>query len=230
MKQDLYLLSGLLCDETVWAPLMAGLEDHAVVRTLDFRGFDNIGEMADLVLDNATDGFALAGHSMGARVALEVYRRAPDRVGRLALLSTGIHPAKPGEREARQRLIDLAQEQGMQAMADEWLPPMLLAANRNKPEVFGPLYEMVLRMTATIYQEQVNALLNRPDAAPQLEHIHCPVLVGVGRDDTWSPLAQHQLIASRIAHANLVVFDNSGHMAPCEAPDQVLEALVTWLD
>lgn len=229
MKQDLYLLSGLLCDKTVWAPLLPGLEHLANVHTVDFAGFDDIGAMADLVLDNAEDGFALAGHSMGARVALEVYRKAPDRVGRLALLSTGVHPMNPGEQENRQRLIDLAHHEGMDALANHWLPPMLLEANRSNPAVTQPLLEMVLGMTPTIYQDQVHALLNRPDATQQLKNIRCPVLVGVGRQDQWSPLAQHELIASQIQGSRLVVFENSGHMAPFEVPDQVLSALVTWL-
>lgn len=228
--KKLYLLSGLLCDATVWAPLMPGLEQVADVRTLDFRGFDDIGAMAEKVLDNASDGFALVGHSMGARVALEVYRRAPERVERLALLSTGIHPAKPGEREGRQRLVDLAHHEGMDALAEQWLPPMVLEANRENPALMLPLLDMVRRMTPIIYQQQVHALLNRPDASHQLEDILCPVLVGVGRQDQWSPLAQHELIASRINHSRLVVFENSGHMAPFEAAEQVLEALTTWLE
>lgn len=229
MKQKLYLLSGLLCDATVWAPLMPGLERVADVGAVDFRGFDDIGAMAERVLNDASDRFALVGHSMGARVALEVCRRAPERVERLALLSTGIHPAKPGERESRQRLIDLAHREGMRALADRWLPPMMLQENRENSRMMRPLLDMVQRMTPTIYQQQVQALLNRPNAALQLEGIRCPVLVGVGRQDEWSPLAQHELIASRITDSRLVIFEKSGHMAPVEAADQVLKALITWL-
>lgn len=229
MKQNVYLLSGLLCDATVWAPLIPGLEQVAEVCPVDFRGFDDISAMAEHVLESASDHFALVGHSMGARVALEVCRRAPERVERLALLSTGIHPAKPGEQEARQRLIDLAHSEGMAALADRWLPPMMMEASRENPVLMQPLLDMVHRMTPTIYEQQVNALLNRPDAGPQLEDIRCPVLVGVGRQDQWSPLSQHELIASRITNSRLVVFDNSGHMAPFEAAEQVLTALINWL-
>jgi pimeloyl-ACP methyl ester carboxylesterase len=55
------------------------------------------------------------------------------------------------------------------------------------------------------------------------------VLVGVGRQDAWSPLAQHEAIAAAIPHARLVVFENSGHMAPIEAPEAVTAALREWL-
>ncbi|RYE77111.1 MAG: alpha/beta hydrolase, partial [Oxalobacteraceae bacterium] len=59
--------------------------------------------------------------------------------------------------------------------------------------------------------------------------IRCPTLLGVGRQDVWSPLAQHQQMAQQIPHARLVVFENSGHMAPLEAPAAVSAAMRDWL-
>ncbi|WP_245580016.1 alpha/beta fold hydrolase [Niveispirillum irakense] len=229
VRTELLLLSGLLCDETVWSRLIPDLTDIIPVRAVDFRGFDSIGAMADHVLETAPATFALAGHSMGARVALEIHRRAPDRIDRLALLDTGTHPAKPGEAESRQKLVDLAHAQGMAALADRWLPPMLAPANRAQASMVEPLRDMVLRMSPDIYEAQVKALLNRPDAAAGLGQIRCPTLVGVGEHDEWSPLGQHQLIAEHIDGATLVVFPDSGHMAPFEASREVAAALRAWL-
>lgn len=230
MRHELLLLSGLLCDETVWSRLIPDLAGVIPVRAFDFRGFDSIGAMAEHVLAHAPATFALAGHSMGARVALEIHRRAPDRIDRLALLDTGTHPAKQGEAESRQKLVDLAHAQGMAALADRWLPPMLAPANRTQASMIDPLRDMVLRMTPDIYEAQVKALLNRPDATAQLGQIRCPTLVGVGQYDEWSPLGQHQLIAQHIKGATLVVFPDSGHMAPFEASREVASALRAWLE
>ena len=82
--------------------------------------------MARMVLSTAPQRFALAGHSMGGRVALEIMRLAPERVARLALLDTGCHALLQGadgdpERQARARLTDLAQGEGMRAMAQNWI-------------------------------------------------------------------------------------------------------------
>ena len=48
----------------------------------------------------------------------------------------------------------------------------------------------------------------------------------VGRQDRWSPLAQHEEIAAVIPGAELVVIEDSGHMAPVEQPEQVSQALL----
>jgi len=108
MKQPLLLLSGLLCDETLWADIPQRLGDAADVRVISFHGFSSIPAMAQHVLATAPARFALAGHSMGGRVALEVIRSAPARVAGLALLNTGVHTVRDGEPQSRGRLLRLA--------------------------------------------------------------------------------------------------------------------------
>lgn len=229
MRETLYLLPGLLCDATVWAAQSEGLADLAEIRTPDFLGQDSITGMAQSVLDTAPPRFAVAGHSMGARVALEIIRLAPSRVTRLALLDTGTHPPAPGEAEKRQILVDIANTEGMAALADRWLPPMVHPDRLHDAAFMAGLRAMVLRATPAIYAGQIRALLGRPDAAPLLASITCPVLIGVGRQDAWSPPAQHETMARAMPHARYVVFENSGHMAPLEAPKEVTMALRDWL-
>ncbi|WP_126936882.1 alpha/beta fold hydrolase, partial [Xanthomonas vesicatoria] len=163
------------------------------------------------------------------RVALGIMRQAPERVTRLALLDTGIAPRRDGEREERQALVDLAQTQGMQALARAWLPPMVHPARIADAGLMQDLSAMVQRQTAQSFAGQVNALLERPDAAPVLAQIRCPTLLGVGRQDAWSPLARHQDMARQMPQARLAVFEDCGHMAPVEAPAAVTAALRDWL-
>ncbi|HEX3366018.1 alpha/beta hydrolase [Phenylobacterium sp.] len=228
-KPSLYLLSGLLCDESVWTRQTAALSNEYDIRIPDLRGFDDITDMATSILAEGVDRFSLVGHSMGARVALEIMRLAPERVERLALLDTGVHPRGAGEAERRQVLVDLADREGMSALADQWLPPMVYAEGARTAALMPGLKAMVERMTPAIHARQIKALLNRPAAADGLSAIRCPVLIGVGEKDAWSPPAQHQAMAARIPQACLVIFPGSGHMAPMEAPDAVTAALKAWL-
>jgi pimeloyl-ACP methyl ester carboxylesterase len=226
-RPSLLLLCGLLCDRTVWEHQAKALAAQAEVHVHDFRGLDRIEAMAATVLADAPPRFALAGHSMGARVALEVFRQAPARVDRIALLDTGIHTVRPGEREQRMRLVELARREGMAALAAAWLPPML--ADDAAHELRAALAAMVERMTPEDFEGQVEALLARPDPAALLAALPRPVLVGVGELDRWSPPAQHAELAGRIGAGAPVVFAGAGHMAPCEAPDAVSAALRDWL-
>ncbi|MFN3474306.1 MAG: alpha/beta fold hydrolase [Blastomonas sp.] len=229
-RETVILVPGLLCDATVWQHQTAALSADYNVQIPDLTRHDSIVGMAAQVLADAPSRFSIAGHSMGARVALAVWQQAPQRVQRLALLDTGVHPAGPDELPKRQAMLDISARQGMTALADAWLPPMvrqgLLDADSG---LNAALYAMVERMSPAIHRAQIAALVGRPDASELLPLIRCPVLVGVGALDRWSPPEQHVEIAAAIPHARYVVFAGSGHMAPMEAPEAVSEALLEWM-
>jgi pimeloyl-ACP methyl ester carboxylesterase len=229
LKQPLLLLSGLLCDETIWADIPQRLKGSADARIISFGGFSSIPAMAEHVLAAAPERFAVAGHSMGGRVALEVMRSAPWRVSGLALLNTGVHTVRDGEPQSRGRLLRLAYERGMSALAAEWLPPMMAAGASRTVELMPRLTAMVARSTADSYAGQINALLNRPDALPVLPTIAVPTLLLSGSEDTWSPISQHETMRRRIPHATLFEIHGAGHMAPIERPEAVAVALREWL-
>lgn len=223
-----WLLPGLMCDERIWAPQVSALAEYEPVAVRGYGDARSLKAMAERVLATAPPRFSLAGHSMGGRVALEIMRLAPDRVERLALLDTGVHPLSPGEPEKRRALLELGRREGMAALVDQWLPPMVHAAHRNEEFLRG-LREMCVSAGLDRYQDQMTALLERPDARPVVATIRCPTLVGAGSDDTWAPVEQHRAIAAAIPGATLAIFDRAGHMAPVEAPGQVTAALQQWL-
>jgi len=129
--RTLVLLPGLMCDEAVWAPSLSGLPAGWEPWVADSGLCNSLQAMAEAVLAGAPQGpFALAGHSMGGRVALEVVRVAPQRVSHLALLDTGHTPRAAGEagaEEARKRyaLLELARTQGVRTMAQTWVQGMV---------------------------------------------------------------------------------------------------------
>ena len=228
------LVPGLACDAAVWQPVLQALADRARTWVPMGEGHDSIGAMADALLRDApADRFALVGHSLGGRIALEVVRRAPQRVQRLALLDTGWQPlpaGAAGERECAQRLalVDLARREGMRAMGERWAPDMLHPAHIGT-RVFDDVLAMVERQSVERFAAQQQALMQRPDATGVLDAIACPTLVLCGREDAWSPLSRHEAMAARIHGARLAVVEQCGHMSTMEQPRAVGAALAQWL-
>jgi pimeloyl-ACP methyl ester carboxylesterase len=229
MRSVVYLLPGLLCDAAIWQAQTARLSLDFDVRVPNFFGYDSIPSMARGVLADAPEQFAVAGHSMGGRVALEIMRLAPERVERLALLNTGIHEVREGEAEKRQVLVDLAFAKGMKALAAAWAPPMVAPRRVNDAALMGEITAMVCRATPDIFHGQISALLNRPTVRELLGTIRCPVQVIGARQDGWSPVAQHEEIASLIPGTALTCIEDCGHMSPMEQPAAVAAALTRWL-
>jgi pimeloyl-ACP methyl ester carboxylesterase len=225
MVETLLLLPGLLCDARVYAAQRAAFAPEMAVVVPQFWGLDRIEDMAELALDSAEGPLAVLGFSMGGRVAMEMWRMAPDRVARLALMDTGTSPRQPGEEAKRQVVVDLAYQQGMAALAAAWLPPMVHPDRSGDAGLIGPLTEMVCGATPEIHEKQISALLRRPDARPVLPTVSCPSMVIVGRQDQWSTLPQHEEMAAQMPDTSLRVIEDSGHFVPVEQPASLNAAL-----
>ncbi len=230
----LLLLPGLLCDAAVWASVVPHVEVAAACRIPDYADATSLSEMAARVLADAPPTFALAGHSMGGRVALEIVRRAPERVLRLALLDTGFRarpegPVGEDEKARRLALLALARDEGMRAMAREWVRPMVHPDRLGDGALIDAILDMFERRTTSEFAGQIEALLARPDAATLLRAVACPALVLSGREDGWSTPSQHEEMAALIPGARLAVVEHCGHMAPMERPREVAAALLAWL-
>jgi pimeloyl-ACP methyl ester carboxylesterase len=223
----LLFLPGLACDARIYAPQLAAFADS---RAVDGYGLaDSLPEMARIALEQAPDSFDLFGHSMGGRVALEVYRLAPERVRRLALVSTGVHSLGEGEAAKRAALQAIGWNHGFEKLIDEWLPPMVAEANRARPEIYDPLRQMNVEAGQEVFDAQIHALVNRPETESLLPQIACPTLVMTGELDTWAPPAQHEAIAAAIPNSELVIVPGAGHMIQLEAPEAVNSAIAAWL-
>jgi pimeloyl-ACP methyl ester carboxylesterase len=235
VKTSLLLVPGLLCDATVWADQVAGLKTLADIQIAENGPRDSLVAMAEAIIAQAPPRFALAGHSMGGRVAMEVMRRVPERVQGLALMDTGYEPLADGEvgqreTEGRMRMVQKAREQGMNAMGRAWVQGMVLPSRLSDRALVDPIIQMIERRTPEYYAAQTQALLTRPDATSVLEGIRCPTLVLCGREDAWSPLDRHRQMAALIPGSRLAAIDRCGHMSTMEQPAAVTAELRRWLE
>ena len=233
-KPALLLLSGLTCDRAVWTEQIDVLSASTDCIVPVYGELDSIASMAQRVLREAPAHFALAGHSMGGRVAFEILRAAPQRVTRLALLDTGYEQraaGEAGEAEARQRqrLVDIAFADGMRAMGREWVRGMVHPERLRDAGLIEAILAMIERQTPTAFAAQIRALLNRPDASDVLPTIACPTLLVCGRQDAWSPLVRHETLAGLIPGSRLEIIEDCGHMSTMEQPACVSTVLQRWL-
>lgn len=233
----LVLVPGLMCDAAVWEPVLPHLgisRPGLGFIVADHGDSDSLGAMADRILAAAPGRFALAGHSMGARVALEVVRRAPERVERVALLDTGHLPLPAGEAGAveaakRHALLAIARGEGTRAMGAQWVQGMVHPDRLKDAPLIDAILDMFARRDAETFAAQIRALLARPDASPVLQSLQIPTLVACGRQDSWSPVPQHEAMHQLAPGSVLEVIEDAGHMAPMERPAGTAAVLARWL-
>lgn len=223
-----------MCDASVWAQQSQALSGLADIHIAQNGPRDSLVAMAETIIAQSPARFALAGHSMGGRVALEVLRRVPERVQALALMDTGYQPLAAGEAGERERagrlaLLAKARQEGMRAMGQEWVRGMVHPDRLRDELLIGRILDMIARHSADLYEAQIHALLKRPDASALLPQIRCPTLVLVGREDSWAPARRHEEMAALIPASTLTIVPDCGHMSPMEQPEAVSQALARWL-
>lgn len=227
----LILLPGLLNSARLWAHQVKALGEDREVAVCRTDSGNSLGGLAEAVLAMAPAGhFALAGLSMGGYVALEVWRRAPERVLRLALVDTTARPDAPEQSARRKRLMAQAEAEGIAPIVPQQIPGYLAPDHVDDERLTGIVAEMAQDVGVEGFLAQQQAILTRPDSRPDLPNIACPTLVIVGADDQLTPPALAAEIAGGIAGATLVVIPDAGHLSPLENPEAVTAAMREWLE
>ena len=225
---QIVLIPGLMNDGWVWRHQIGPLSRVAPITVACNDRDGSLANMAARILSVTNGPIALAGHSMGGRIALETFRLAPERIVGMALLNTGVHGFREAEREGRERLVAIGRAQGMQPVADSWMPQMLAAARRSDANLVSGIAEMLCRCPPEVFAAQQAAMIARADLTPLLGQIRVPTLIATGEEDGWASPAQHAEIAAEIAGASLRIVPGAGHMMPVEDPDAVTAILLEW--
>ena len=237
MPAPLVALHGFTQTGRSWAPVAERLGERYRCFAPDLPGHGDATWRRPASFDAVTaylralpaPSFALAGYSMGGRLALHFALTHPDRVERLVLVGASPGIADPAERDRRRAADDslaghIEEQCDIRAFAEEW------AAQ--------PLFEGLPRGVAALAQEDrlrntsaglAAALrgLGTGVMAPlwdRLPELAMPVALVAGeRDGKFSAIARQ--MAARIPGARLVIVPGTGHAVHLEAPEAVAEAL-----
>jgi pimeloyl-ACP methyl ester carboxylesterase len=229
MTPPIVLVPGLLVTARRYAEQIPALWRLGPVTVADHTRDDSMAAIARRILADAPPRFALAGLSMGGYVAFEIVRQAPERVARLALLSTSARPDPPEITERRRRQIALAQEGRFGDLADMQFP-LLVHRSRLDDEDLQTLVRLMADETgAEAFVREQTAIIGRADSRPDLAQIACPTLVVVGDGDELIAPENSVEIADGIPGARLVTVAESGHLSTLERPAQVTASLTEWL-
>ena len=227
-NMELLLISGLLCDDSLWAEQTKVLSCVANITIPDHKSHKLMADIAEGILAKAPPKFALAGLSMGGYVCLEIMRQAPARVIKLALLDTSPYADSDEKKVLRKQAIEQARKTG-EASIGSIFPSLIDPGRYGDKDLVDALFAMDKNNTVESFINQQRAIISRADSLSLLADICCPTLVLCGRQDTLTPVSVHQHMADKIPNSSLVVIENCGHFSTMERPEEVNNAMLEWL-
>jgi len=228
MQDPLVFLPGMMCDARVFVPQVTAFSPHVGVMVAPVTGGDRIEEIASRLLDGLPRRFALVGLSMGGVVAMEILRRAPDRVSRLALLNSNSLAETPQSAGDYEPMIIKLRSGGLEEAVDMVIPSDSLAPGAGRGDVQALLKDMAIHIGSKNVIRQIRAMQRRRDYQAVLRRCQVPALVMGGVYDRLAPVKRHELLADLIPNARLCVLDGAGHLPVLEQPDEVIAQLFEW--
>jgi len=220
-----------------WSPLARALDGALTCVPLDLPGFGeaagktgfSVDAMADHVAQairaHAPAAFSIAGHSMGAKVALALARRAedgtPDLQGLTGLLLVSGSPPSPEPipEERRSKMltwIDADPETRRREARS------FVRANVGRDldaETEDRAVDDVLRASPAAWKAWLTSGANE-DWCRRIGVLRTPALILAGSEDAdLGPDAQCALMAPHLAHHRLITLEGVGHLLPLERPE-----------
>ena len=228
-KIHLVILPAFMTTGALWHHQIDALADLAEIQVIDLTPYDSIERMARGVLEQSPENFALAGLSLGGYTAFEIMKRAPERVTRLALVSTTARADTQERLDGRKAQVEMVRAGQFDEAVGPYLTMIQNPDNPLDPAVLKNVRAMCQEVGPTSFIDQQLAMMNRSDSRAVLPNISCPTIVICGRQDQPTPLEHSEEIAAAIPDAKLVVVENCGHFSAIERPKEVTAAMREWL-
>jgi pimeloyl-ACP methyl ester carboxylesterase len=229
MAEPLVFLPGMMCDARLFGPQIAELSADTAVMAAPITQGERVEEIASGLLDVLPDRFALAGLSMGGIVAMEVLRRAPERVTRIALMDTNPLAELPDVSANREPQIVKARAGRMLEVMRDEMKPNYLAPGDQRAEILELVMDMADALGPEVFVRQSRALQRRRDQQATLRKYKGPALILCGAHDRLCPVKRHEFMSELMPNAELVVLPDAGHLPTLEQPAETTAALQNWM-
>jgi len=228
-------------DLTMWDALAERLAATNTVLRYDHRGHggsakpagpyalhDLVDDAARVIREWGRGPVAFVGLSMGGMVGQGLAVEHPDLLRGVVLANTTARYPEAAAAGWAARIAAVEQG-GMAAVAEvvveRYLQPAFRAAHS---DAAAALKAQLLRADAAGYVAACHAVAN-VDWQAGLAAVHTPALVLAGALDQGATVAMAEDLASRIAGAELQVFEAASHLSVEEEPDRFHDAVAAFL-
>lgn len=221
LKDPLVIIPGFMADARAFLPQIVGFATERPVTVLMPKGGETSEQISESLMAALPERSIVMGHGFGGTIALDILRRAPEKISRLILISTdplAESPVTAGNREAR---IIQARTGRLSAALSEEFPAKILADTPWRHEILDLIYEMGLMMGVEAYIAQVRLMQRRPDQQRTLRRVRIPALILAGEKDSLVTPRRQELMLSSMPYAQMQVIPEAGHMPQLEQPEAV---------
>jgi pimeloyl-ACP methyl ester carboxylesterase len=219
------LLPGSLCDQRIFRPLIEAWERGSVcpnVRVTDMHA-TSLGNDAWWTeqLEGCTDQIDLLGFSLGGVLAVNLMRRSPERIRRIALVAFNPMAGNETHVERARAQQQIWLEQGPAAVADAVIEQ---ASPNADDSIRQTIRSMAIDTPTAAFITQGNLNASRSSALPVLAKWATPLLQISAEEDPWCGADKQIMIQQARPNTEWLSVPATGHFIPLECPSVLADA------
>ena len=228
-NEPLVLIPGFMADARSFMPQIAKLgADRPIILLTPGLG-DTLEKIAADIAPHLPPRFALVAHGLGGNIAIEILRKRPEDVTRVALISTDPLPDTPKVAVEREAMLIAAKTGHLHACMAQMLPLNALHDAPWRDEVMALVMDMAENLGPVQFQRHLRVLQRRSDQQKTLRKVHVPTMIIAGESDTLVPRRRAEFLAAMMPQGCLEIIAEAGHLPQLEQPEAVTKVLKTFL-
>lgn len=231
MKEKIYLLPGLMCNERLWERLFPYLEDtyelvHVAIPNIS--DFDQILAILDNIFDEGK--INLFGFSLGSYIASYYSIQYPQRVKRL-FLNAGT-PSKMSEKEIEKRnnVIELMKTLGFNGLSKSKVVSLLEESNQKDEKLISLIQNMYTSLGEKVYLSQMKTINNRISLENKIIKLNIPIYIYFSTNDRLFTYSSIEHFTALHTHIKKVTRVGTSHMIPLEFPEELSKQIQMWMN
>ena len=231
MKEKIYLLPGLMCNERLWERVIPFLEERyelVHVAIPNISNFDQIVVILDEIFKE--EKVNLFGFSFGAYICSYYAVKYPQKVKRLFL--NGGTPSKMSnqETEKRNKMIELMKTLGFNGLSSKKVASLLEVSNQEDKELISLIQKMYTDLGESVYLSQMKTINNRISLEEKLINTNIPIRFFFSTDDRLFTYESLNYFTQEFPQIKKVSRVGTSHMIPLEFPQELSEQIFLWME
>lgn len=231
MREKIYLIPGLMCDERLWSRLKPFLEDKYELIHLPIPFSDNFNtaskKLEGIIEDESIN---LLGFSLGAYLASYFTVKNPTKVKRLFLVAGTPGAMNDDEITKRKMAISQIQKFGFKGLSNKMVLSLIDEKNHNDSELIDLIKDMFKNLGEQTYKIQMKLTFNRVDISDDLKKLDIPIKFFYSVDDS---LLNYEVLDSFKKEDKYIILhtkEGKSHMLPLEEPKYLANEILKSID
>ena len=223
MKEKLYLIPGLMCDERLWSRMVRYLQEKFELIYLKIPHTRDFDEMADILNEQIKEeNINLVGFSLGGYTSLYFSLKYPNKVSKLNLIAASGSVSPQDEIDRRRKMMIKARDLDFLPPPKDKIITLIDEKSFDDKEMIKIIQDMFMDLGREIFEMQLQSTFERENLFEKIAKNDKPLNIICGNkdrlvDSNWI----ERLGLTRTKNLNIKCLDTTSHNLPLDFPHEI---------